>query len=351
MYIGRLYHEGYEQIHDANGVFIESVASYAYKVDGQIYACIGDHGVFVHRLDMPALTEIDAGAVTLTPALAAAAKPWDPDGPTPGKRPTYSAKTIWDWDAERENAIRKGDPKADFHTRTITVDGKLDEAEWGGIDPMLIKLDGQEVARVKVAFDKNTLYLAYDVSDPHGLKNVGTELPACPFTSGSYIDFCIGRDWSTPNREQNLEGDIRVILARITGAKGSSDYQMGFYPIRSRFAKNPQTITSPAAQRHFDDIAPLPGLKWACQATGTGYTAEVSVPMQSGQTLNLWPTQNIGFDASVGFANATGTVRRAAAHWAGEQEAMVVDRPGSAALLPATWGTLVFDRATRQPGK
>jgi hypothetical protein len=33
-----------------------------------------------------------------------------------------------------------------------------------------------------------------------------------------------------------------------------------------------------------------------------------------------------------------------AAHWAGQSEAAVVDRPGSAALLPATWGTLVFDR-------
>ena len=31
------------------------------------------------------------------------------------------------------------------------------------------------------------------------------------FVSGSYVDFDLGRDWVSPNRATNLDGDVRVI--------------------------------------------------------------------------------------------------------------------------------------------
>ncbi len=208
LYLGRLYHEQYEQIHDSRGVFIESTACYAYKIKGKIYACIGDHGVFVHRVELPPLTPIDGGPIEVGAAVAARAIAWDPDGPAPGKRPVHRAQCIYDFDAAQHGGA------SDFHTRTIHVDGRLDDAEWSGIEPMAIKMDGKVVASVKAAFDRENLYLAYDVSDPNGLKNAGTELPYCPFTSGSYIDFCIGREWAAPDRAQNANGNVRVIMAQ-----------------------------------------------------------------------------------------------------------------------------------------
>jgi hypothetical protein len=123
---------------------------------------------------------------------------------------------------------------------------------------------------------------------------------------------------------------------------------MAYYPVRKDDAGHPETIVSPAAQRHFDDISPMPGLVWAYQLKPGGYTAEVSVPMHDLRTLGIRTSEPVGFDVSIGFSNETGTVRRAAAHWAGQQEAQVVDRPGSSALLPITWGTLVFDKVIRK---
>jgi len=41
-------------------------------------------------------------------------------------------------------------------------------------------------------------------------------------------------------------------------------------------------------------------------------------------------------------ANQSGDRRERAMHWAGLSEGVVVDRPGSAELLPRTWGTLNF---------
>src|SRR5258708_34737765 len=72
LYIGKLYHEIFEQLHDDRAVSIESAASFAYKGNGKIYSCIGDQGVFVHQIDLPKLVPIDGGAVTVTAAPCSA---------------------------------------------------------------------------------------------------------------------------------------------------------------------------------------------------------------------------------------------------------------------------------------
>lgn len=338
LYLGPVYNNDGKAVYNANSLFVELIGAYIYDIKGTTYILAGDHGVSVHRMTLPTLTPVDGGTLSLTPELAAQVKSWDPDGPPPGKRPTYIARTVFDFD----KAARK-------NIRTITIDGKLDPAEWDGVPPMDLDLDGKKVGTVQVTFDKTNLYLAYDVQDPNGLKNDGHELPLAPFVSGSYVDFDLGRDWSTPNRPDVADGDVRVILAKISGSN-SSDYQMGFWPIRKNLnifnpkprTLNPQDIVSPAQQRHFEDVSPVPGLTFAYQITDRGYTLEVKVPFAS---LGIDPIRHpvVGFDASVAFSDASGTVRTRATHWAGESEAEVVDRPGSAELKPRTWGTLEFN--------
>jgi hypothetical protein len=348
LYLGAPYNNGFQSgsgkpVFDANGVHVELIGVHVYKVDGKTYILAGDHGVSVHEVHIPKLTPLDAGTLTLTPAMAAAAEPWDPDGPPPGKRPVHRARGIFDFEKN-----------ANKNTRLITVDGQLSASEWSGIPAMPLLRDEEKAGALQVTFDKENLYLAYTVDDPHGLRNGGQELPYAPFATGSYVDFTIGRDWNDPERTEPADGDVRVILARITGiADGAApeNYQMGFWPVRKDLRRytpkparmNPQDIVSPVQQRHFDDIAPVPGLVFAHHITERGYTLEASVPLAS-LGINLVKTPVVGFDASVAFTDASGQVRARAVHWAGESEAAVVDRPGSAELKPATWGTLEFDR-------
>jgi len=330
LYVGKLYHDPNDGIRDADSVFIELVGAFVYKIGGKVYSCAGDHGVSVHEVTLPKLKTIDAGKLTVTAELSAAARPWDPDGPVPGKRPIYTARAIYEFDRQQNKNVS---------LRTVDVDGNLDE--WAGVPAAEIQLDGQLLGTLRMVFDTENLYLAYDVKEPNGPRNAGSELPACPFVSGSYVDFCVGRDWTNPDRERNAEGDVRVIMARITG-DAPIDYQMAFWPLRKN-GKNPQTIASPAAKREFADISPVQALKFACRQTPEGYTLEASVPFKS---IELNPVRNsvVGFDASIGIADAGGKVRLRAAHWAGQSESAVVDRPGSSALLPGTWGTLMLDR-------
>ena len=339
LYLGPVYDDNAGRAaYTENAIHVELIGSFIYDIGDKTYILTGDHGVMVHEITFPTLTPLDGGTLTLTPEMAKQAKPWDPDGPAPGKRPSGILKSIFDFTKTGQK-----------NTRTVTIDGKLDTAEWNGVPPMDLILDGKKVGTVQATYDKANLYLAYDIQDPNGLKNKGQELPLAPFVSGSYVDFSMARDWSDPERATNLDGDVRVILARISGDK-TSDYQMGFWPIKQNLklfkpqpkALNPQEIVSPAAQKHFDDISPVPGLTFAYQITDKGYTLEVQVPLAS---LGINPSRQpeIGFDASVAFSDAAGQSRDRAVHWAGDSEAAVVDRPGSAELKPQTWGTLRFD--------
>ena len=92
----------------------------------------------------------------------------------------------------------------------------------------------------------------------------------------------------------------------------------------------------------------VPGIQVAYKDGGkdnrTGdirYNIEVAIPLAS-LGLSDVAGKTIGFEASVGIANETGDERLRAAHWAGLSEGRVVDRPGSAVLLPHTWGKLKF---------
>jgi hypothetical protein len=345
LFLGRLYHDDPSgNIFDANGIFVELTGSYVYGINGKTYILTGDQGVSVHQIVEPALTPMDGGTLTLTAEQSAQVKSWDPDGPPPGKKPTYVARSIFDFD---RNVMK--------NTRTITVDGKLDSSEWDGVPKMDLNLDGKKVGTVQVTFDNTNLYLAYEVTDPNGLKNDGHELPYAPFVSGSYVDFDLAPFWSESGRPAPADGDVRVLMARVTGAQ-PSDYQMGFWALKKNLfwftpkpkQLNPQDVVSPAQSRHFDDVSPVSGLKFAYQVTGTGYTLEVSVPCASlGMNPSRMPIE--GFDASVAFSDAAGQVRQRATHWAGESETTVVDRPGSAELKPQTWGTLEFDRTPLPP--
>jgi len=338
--IGRLFRDpGHEDSSPDQllGSEIQSTFIFNDPKTGRIYHLGSGSGVSVHEIKLPDIQHLASTSVTLSSAQAKAAQPWDPDGVTPSARPT---------------CIVGPAPGKAAGFYPVKVDGELDGREgWFGHSAMLILLDGQAVADVHAMYDAKNLYLGYRVWNSVGPANSGSELPYAPFVSGAYVDFCIASDWSLPQRHDVREGDVRVILARVTdGVIGTeSVFQQGFWQ-KHAGGTNAQTIASPAAKIHFDQIAPVAGLQAAYKLikdnkTGDtrGYTVEIAVPLAS---LGLTDVagKTIGFDASVGIPNVAGDQRERAAHWAGLSESRVVDRPGSAELLPRTWGTMTFSR-------
>lgn len=333
LYVGHLgndYNSGVEDDQTLYGE-IQATGIYTDPSTGKIYAIANDTGAHIHEVTLPKLLPIKGGAVTLTADEAAKVAPWDPDGTVPLQHPEYRAFAV---------------------DHPMKIDGSMNDWSLGGGKPpipyMTVMMDDHRLATVQVTYDRNNLYLAYQVTAPGGAANSGSELPYAPFVSGAYVDFTVAPHWNGP-RSDTADGDVRVILARVKGPNGTQDFQQGFWQ-QEAGGENPRTITSPAAQAHFDQIAPVAGLKMAYQIgatdpkTGaTAYKAEVSVPLAS-LGIASPAGKTIGFDVSVGVANAAGDRRERAAHWGGLSEGVVVDRPGSARLLPDTWGTLTFEK-------
>ncbi len=324
---------------------IQSTFVFTHPQTGKVYHIGAGTETRVHQVTLPAVQRLPGAAVTLSLEQAKAAQPWDPDGVTPTERPTLLVTPT---------------PGHVAGAMEVKVDGELDGREgWGGWDgvrrpSMLVLLDGQGLAVVQAMYDARNLYLAYTVSHAAGPANSGGELPYAPFVSGAYVDFCIAPDWAQPQRREVREGDVRVILARVSnGAAGTESlFQQGFWQ-KHAGGTNPQTISSPAAAVHFDQIAPVAGLQVAYKVAPKDersgkirYTIEVAVPLAS-LGLGEVAGKTIGFDASVGIANPAGDQRERAAHWAGLREGRIVDRPGSTTLLPHTWGTLTFAPAAK----
>jgi hypothetical protein len=349
LYLGQLFKDHHDRTSDVpldQELYGEIQSTFVFKhpQTGKIYHIGSGNERRIHEIILPDIQRLAAASVTLTADQSKIARPWDPDGRTPTDKPTIIIT-----------------PSPGKKSKEVTVDGILDGQEawssWDGViwdgpayrPTMQILLDGQHVAKVNAMYDDKNLYLGYTIMNSAGPANSGSELPFAPFVSGAYVDFSIAPDWSQPQRREVREGDVRVIVALVNnGGPGTETvFQQGFWQ-KKVGGTNPQTISSPAAKIHFDQIAPVPGLQAAYhvdknEKTGVieRYVVEIAVPLASiGLSDVLGKT--IGFDVSVGIANPTGDQRDRAAHWAGLSEGRVVDRPGSAELLPQTWGTLTF---------
>jgi len=338
LYLGHLFYDPYNGQPPASQDQvlygeIQSTLIFRHPATGKVYHLAAGTESSIHEVFLPKTRPVRGSTVTLSAAQVAAVRPWDPDGLSPLDHPVYHAA---------------------FVKHALTIDGN--DRDWYGDrgrpapERALVLLDGQQLATVRVAYDTQQLYLYYEISAPNGPANAGSELPYAPFVSGAYVDASFAPNWTGP-RTDVRDGDVRVLLAQVPDAAGVSVFQQGFWP-RKNGGQNPRTITSPAAQAHFDQIMAVPGLQavWQVGArnpkTGaTPYTVEVAIPLASLGLTNP-AGKTIGFDASVAVANDAGNRRERAAHWAGLTEGIVVDRPGSSILLPGVWGTLVFDPTT-----
>ena len=65
----------------------------------------------------------------------------------------------------------------------------------------------------------------------------------------------IAPDWTKPQRREVQEGDVRVLLAKVSngrnGKEAASIFNQGFWQ-KTKDGTNPQTNTSPVAKVHFD---------------------------------------------------------------------------------------------------
>ncbi len=179
----------------------------------------------------PKVQRLAGEPVTVTVAQAAQASVWDPDGVAPTQRPVCDVY---------------------FTAQPPKIEGQMEGQWWRLPDgrprpEMLVLLDGQRLGSVRAMYDKKNFYLAYIVRDAVEPRNRGSELPYCPFVSGAYVDFCVASDWTTPQREEVREGDLRVDLGPRSRWRGRTGFPAGILAAEARWRERRRR--SPLRQR------------------------------------------------------------------------------------------------------
>ena len=187
----------------------------------------------------------------------------------------------------------------------------------------------------RVAYDKQNLYVAFDVDSPYGLVNAITD-PKVIFKGGNLLDIQIATDASSaPDRKEPAPGDLRILVSRQSG----KPIAVVFRPKMRGFEGKPIVLTSPTGQAPFDSITTSSAIKLAHREKRGGFKATVTIPL-SEIDLSLTPGQVVRMDVGYIFGNKTGTRTALRAYWQNNSFSANVtdDIPNESRLEPHEWG-------------
>ncbi len=206
--------------------------------------------------------------------------------------------------------------------------------------PIGKEIEGDRGFDVSMAYDDVNLYIHYDVTSPHPLKNTLPE-DLLIFRGGNCLDIQLATDpKADPKRNKPAPGDVRVLVTRKDGKPFSMVYRTKV----KDFKGEPIVLSSPTGSESFDNIESTDRVKLDYNETDKGFTALVTVPLdlfglqpESGDTVKL--------DLGYIFGNATGsrTAARAYLHNNSFSANVVDDIPNESRLEPGEWGTATFE--------
>ncbi|HUW30967.1 MAG TPA: hypothetical protein VM223_05090, partial [Planctomycetota bacterium] len=212
------------------------------------------------------------------------------------------------------------------------IDGDL--AEWQNIDSAPIS----DVASARIAWNANSLLLAFQVKDDSPMLNTGGD-PKMLFKTGDSVDLQIGTDPAAPpQRMEPVPGDLRLLITWSGGKPLGVLYR---HRVPGTTRDNANLFSSPSRTEQVDVITVLTDLQAAMKIGGGAYTLEAAIPLK---TLGLAPSPGLRRKADLGVlrGDPKGEETRERLYWANPATAIINDIPSEIMLCPAAWGTVEF---------
>lgn len=240
-------------------------------------------------------------------------------------------------------AIKKGRIDADVETRTkeivvaktekpFTADGKLDEWE----HQSALSLGARTAvmrASVRLAYDADNLYAAYEVIRPNGFRNSGESLQQL-FASGDCAGIYLGT--RTSARKNPVEGDMRLLFSKIGDENTAIIYRTtvpGFKGKKIFFGSGNGNVA-------FDEVKKLDKAKVVIAETPTGYVLEAVVPWPE---LGIKPVAGMKLLGDVGVVFADSTGRNRCEHLrVFNRSPFFPDLPTEADFSTGKWGEILL---------
>ncbi|MFH1569706.1 MAG: hypothetical protein ABIL09_17050, partial [Gemmatimonadota bacterium] len=201
--------------------------------------------------------------------------------------------------------------------------------------PVEVRVDDEHGFRVRLAWDADSLYAAYEVTGSPGLEN-GIEDARLVFKGGNALDLQLATDPGAPaGRETPAPGDVRVLVTRRQGQPVAVVYR----PRVAGYAGEPEVLRSPTGSESFDriEVSDRVGLTW--EPGDRGFRAVAALPL----SLLGWipvPGAAVALDVGFIYGNPPGTQAAVRRYWAnhGRTAAITYDVPSESRLEPARWG-------------
>lgn len=220
-------------------------------------------------------------------------------------------------------------PRVAWAAAQPKIDGDL--ADWnmaGGVD---IQGKGSRSAKIALARDESTLYMAYSVKGAK-LVNKGSNWQTL-FITGDCVDLMLATDQSAKTHYSLASGDERLLISVYNGKPVAVLYQ----PIAPG-AASPVMLANARIER----IIQLPSARIATHVDGASYTIEAAVPLAD---LGIDPSQEAagkGWHGDVGviYADETGTNRAQRVYYYNKNTTVTADMTTEATLQPGEWGPM-----------
>jgi hypothetical protein len=221
-------------------------------------------------------------------------------------------------------------------TAAMKVDGAL--ADWPAATFQELHGAGDHAGRVGLAWDRQRLWLAFDVKGRPALENGGDDWKLL-FKSGDSVDLQIGTDPAAdPARSEPAPGDVRLSLSLFAGQPVAVLYR---YRLPAGADTQPVTFASPVGSVVVDAVERIPA-EIAVERGETGYVVEAAVDWRALHAEPPIAGRPLRGDLGILFASQGGGGVSERLYWSNRDTGLVVDVPGEIRLRPAAWGTLVF---------
>lgn len=222
------------------------------------------------------------------------------------------------------------------YTIPVATKNATGQIDWKAVKPLRIANDGQPAtASFRAAYDKDNLYVSYDVNDSTPWKNGGNE-PRLLFKTGDCVDFQLSP--AGTKGEKAAAGDLRVLMANFNAKPVAVLMkQVGpGSPVSEKF-----TFSSPVMSVTFDQVKLLTEVIPAVTVRGNGYTVTAALPWA---VLGVEPREDLMLRGDTGFilSDATGMINTARVYWSNKSTGLVMDQPGEAMISPRGFGEMVL---------
>jgi hypothetical protein len=222
-------------------------------------------------------------------------------------------------------------------TPDMKVDGSL--ADWPAGSFQELRGTGDHAGRVGLAWDRQRLWLAFDVKGRPALENGGDDWKLL-FKSGDSVDLQIGTDPDAdPARSDPAPGDVRLCLSVFEGKPVAVLYR---YRLPAAEDKQPVTFASPVGSVVVDAIERIPA-EITIERGTHGYVVEAAVDWQALHAEAPAASRSLRGDLGILFASDGGGGVSERLYWSNRDTGLVVDVPGEIRLKPSTWGTFLFE--------